>query len=139
MLVFGYFGKSQLSAPEFTGQLPSLSYTPSDGHTRPDKAAKPVSAEQIRADMQLLAPYTRAVRTYSATDGATRAANVTAPDGASLVPSIANEFGLKVTAGIWLGTDAKRNEREVLAAIDLARKNSNIDAIVVGNETHLPR
>jgi exo-beta-1,3-glucanase (GH17 family)/cellulose synthase/poly-beta-1,6-N-acetylglucosamine synthase-like glycosyltransferase len=129
------FGKSQLSAPEFTGQLPSLSYTPSDGHTRPDKAAKPVSAEQIRADMKLLAPYTRAVRTYSATDGATRTANVTAPDGASLVPGIANEFGLKVTAGIWLGTDAKRNEREILAAIDLARKNSNIDAIVVGNES----
>ncbi len=128
-------GKSQLSAPEFNGQFPSLSYTPSDGHTRPDKAAKPVSADQIRADMRLLAPYTRAIRTYSATDGAQRPASVTAPDAASLVPGIANEFGLKVTAGIWLGRDAKRNEREILAAIDLARKHSNIDGIVVGNET----
>ena len=130
-----YVGKSQLSAPDFNGQFPSLSYTPSDGHTRPDKAARPVSAEQIRADMRLLAPYTRGVRTYSATDGADRSAKITAPDGASLVPGIANEFGLKVTAGAWLGTDAKRNEREVLAAIDLARKHSNIDGIVVGNET----
>ena len=128
-------GKSQLSAPEFNGQFPSVSYTPSDGHVRPDNASKPVSADKIRADMRLLAPYTRAIRTYSATDGARRAASVTAPDAASLVPGIANEFGLKVTAGIWLGTDAKRNEREILAAIDLARKHSNIDAIVVGNET----
>ena len=71
MLDFGYVGKSQLSAPEFNGQFPSLSYAPSDGITRPDKAAKPVSAEQIRADLRLLAPYTRAIRTYSSTDGAT--------------------------------------------------------------------
>ena len=56
MLDFGYVGKSQISAPEFNGQFPSLSYTPSDGHTRPDKAAKPVSADKIRADMRLLAP-----------------------------------------------------------------------------------
>lgn len=130
-----YVGKSQLSAPDFNGQFPSLSYTPSDGHTRPDKASRPVSAEKIRADMRLLAPYTRGVRTYSATDGADRSAKVAAPDGAALVPGIANEFGLKVTAGAWLGNDAKRNEREVLAAIDLARKHSNIDGIVVGNET----
>jgi exo-beta-1,3-glucanase (GH17 family)/cellulose synthase/poly-beta-1,6-N-acetylglucosamine synthase-like glycosyltransferase len=129
-----YVGKSQISAPEFNGQFPSLSYTPSAGHTRPDKAAKPVSADQIRADMRLLAPYTRAIRTYSATDGAQRPASA-APDAATLVPGIANEAGLKVTAGAWLGTDAKRNEREVLTAIDLARKHSNIDGIVVGNET----
>ena len=60
---------------------------------------------------------------------------MTAPDGASLVPAIANEFGLKVSQGIWLDTDAKRNERELLAGIELARKHSNIDAIYVGNET----
>src|SRR5436190_22369802 len=109
-------GKSQISAPDFNGQFPSLSYTPSDGHTRPDKASKPVSADKIRADMRLLAPYTRGVRTYSATDGAERPLSVTSLDGAALVPGIANEFGLKVTAGIWLGKDAKRNEREILAA-----------------------
>ena len=130
-----FVGKSQISAPDFNGQFPSLSYTPSVGHTRPAQASKPVSAAQIRADLHLLAPYTRAIRTYSATDGAPRALSVTSQDGAALVPGIANEFGLKVTAGVWLGSDAKRNEREVLAAVDLARKHSNIDGIVVGNDT----
>ncbi len=70
-----------------------------------------------------LAPYSRAIRTYSSTGGA------------ELVPPIAAEFGLKVTVGAWIGKDKERNEREIRAALDLARHNSNVDAIVVGNET----
>ena len=46
--------------------------------------------EQIRADLKLISPYTRAIRTYSSTGGV------------ELVPAIATEFGLKVTVGIWL-------------------------------------
>ncbi|HKY87118.1 MAG TPA: glycosyl transferase family 2, partial [Pseudorhodoplanes sp.] len=106
--------------------------------------------------MRLLAPHTRAIRTYSATDGAPysllapaeRARTVPTPDAASLVPGIANEFGLKVTAGAWLSGVStknndvtpkpdftKRNERELAAIVDLPRKNPNIDSVVVGNET----
>ena len=80
------------------------------------------------------APYTRAIRTYSSTGGVQRAERDGA-DGASLVPAVANEFGLKVTLGVWIDKDAKRNEREIRAGIELARRHSNVDAIVVGNET----
>ena len=52
-----------------------------------------------------------------------------------LVPPIAAEFGLKVTVGAWIDKNADRNEREIDAAISLAKRNSNVIGIVVGNET----
>ena len=52
-----------------------------------------------------------------------------------LVPPIAAEFGLKVTVGAWIDKNADRNEREIEAAIKLAKRNSNVIGIVVGNET----
>jgi exo-beta-1,3-glucanase (GH17 family) len=37
--------------------------------------------------------------------------------------------------GAWIDKHVERNEREMLAAIDLAKHNSNVNGIVVGNET----
>jgi exo-beta-1,3-glucanase (GH17 family)/cellulose synthase/poly-beta-1,6-N-acetylglucosamine synthase-like glycosyltransferase len=112
------------TAPDVTGQLASVSYSPFADSSHPDTGARP-TPEQIRADLQAIAPYTRAIRTYSATGGA------------ELVPPIAAEFGLKVTVGAWIDKDQARNEREIRSALDLARHYSNVDAIVVGNETTL--
>jgi exo-beta-1,3-glucanase (GH17 family) len=112
------------TAPNFTGQLASVSYYPFAYTDDPENAPRPTT-EQIRADLKAIAPYTRAVRTYSSTDGS------------ELVPPIAAEFGLKVTVGAWLSTDQKRNDREIRSALDLARRYGNVNAIVVGNETLL--
>jgi exo-beta-1,3-glucanase (GH17 family)/glycosyltransferase involved in cell wall biosynthesis len=114
--------RTQTTAPDFSGQLASISYAPYANSQNPDDGARPTAA-QIRADLKAIAPYTRAIRTYSSTGGG------------ELIPPIAAEFGLKVTVGAWIGKDKERNEREMRAAIDLARHNSNVDAIVVGNET----
>ena len=111
-------------APDFSGQLASVSYSPFADSAHPDSGARP-TVEQIRADLKAIAPYTRAIRTYSATGGA------------ELVPPIAAEFGLKVTVGAWIDKDQERNEREIRSALDLARHYSNVNAIVVGNETTL--
>jgi exo-beta-1,3-glucanase (GH17 family)/cellulose synthase/poly-beta-1,6-N-acetylglucosamine synthase-like glycosyltransferase len=116
--------QTKATAPDFTGQLASVSYAPFANSQHPDEGTRP-TAEQIRADLKAIAPYTRAIRTYSATGGA------------ELIPPIAAEFGLKVTVGAWIGKDAARNEREISSALDLARHNSNVNAIVVGNETTL--
>ncbi|MBR0958709.1 glycosyltransferase [Bradyrhizobium japonicum] len=106
-------------APDFKGLLPSLSYTPFEpGHV----VDLNVDPDKIRADMKKLSTLTRAIRSYSATEGN------------ELVPPIAAEFGLKVTVGAWIDKDEDRNEREIKAAIELARKNSNVIGIVVGNE-----
>ena len=114
--------RSQTNAPEFRGQLASLSYAPFASSDHPDRGARP-TAEQIRADLKAIAPYTHSIRLYSSTGGA------------ELVPPIAAEFGLKVTVGAWISKDKERNAREIAAAIDLARHNGNVDALVVGNET----
>jgi exo-beta-1,3-glucanase (GH17 family)/cellulose synthase/poly-beta-1,6-N-acetylglucosamine synthase-like glycosyltransferase len=109
-------------APNFTGQLVSVSYTPFDGSAHPDSGTR-TSIAQIRADLNTIAPYTRMVRTYSSTGGS------------ELVPEVAQEIGLRVSIGAWIDKNAARNEREIRAVIDLARRHRNIDSIVVGNET----
>jgi exo-beta-1,3-glucanase (GH17 family)/cellulose synthase/poly-beta-1,6-N-acetylglucosamine synthase-like glycosyltransferase len=115
------FLQQQVSAPGYSGQLASVSYAPFSKSAHPDRGDRP-TADQIRADLKVIAPHTRAIRLYSSTGGV------------ELVPPIAAEFGLKVTVGAWLDKDKERNEREIAAAIDLARKHRNVTAIVVGNE-----
>src|ERR1700735_4155199 len=117
---WGVFQQKQ-SAPDFRGILPSASYTPFEpGHTVADGAA---DSEKVRADLKKLATLTRAVRMYASTEGN------------ELVPPIAAEFGLKVTVGAWIDKDSNRNNREIEAAINLARHNSNVIGVVAGNET----
>ena len=114
--------RDKQQAPDFTGVLPSVSYAPFEGTAHPDVDNIP-SVEKIRADMKKLASLTRAIRLYSSTGGV------------ELVPPIAAEFGLKVTVGAWIDKNVDRNEREIDAAINLARHNSNVIGVVVGNET----
>ena len=114
--------REKQQAPDFKGILPSVSYAPFEGTAHPDVDNIP-NAEKIRADLKTLAPLTRAIRLYSSTGGV------------ELVPPIANEVGLKVTVGAWIDKNVDRNEREMLSAIELARRNGNVNGIVVGNET----
>ncbi|ETR75193.1 glycosyl transferase family 2 [Afipia sp. P52-10] len=114
--------RDQQSAADFRGTLPSVSYAPFEGTGHPDVDNIPTQ-EKIRADLRKLAPLSRAIRLYSSTGGV------------ELVPPIANEFGLKVTVGAWIDKNIDRNEREMQAAVALAKRNSNVNGIVVGNET----
>ena len=102
--------------------LASISYSPYTRSQHPDLGDRPTEA-QIRADLKVLSPYTQAIRTYGSTGGG------------ELIPAIAEEFGLKVTLGIWIDKNEARNEREIQSAIALARRYRNVNAIVVGNET----
>ena len=115
--------QSQASAPNIEGVLNSISYSPFQGSAHPDDGGNRPTEAQIRTDLKTIAPYTNTIRLYSSTGGV------------ELVPPIAAEFGLKVTVGIWLDKNEKRNEREIRSAIDLVRKNHNINGVVVGNET----
>lgn len=113
--------RERQQAPDFKGILPSASYAPFErGHVVADSIA---DSEKIRADLKKLSTLTRAVRLYTSTEGS------------ELVPPIANEVGLKVTVGAWIDKNVDRNEREILSAIDLAKRNGNVNGIVVGNET----
>ncbi len=124
----------QQAVANIDAPLASVSYSPYTRSQHPDHGDRP-TAEQIRADLKILAPYTQAIRTYSSIGGL------------ELVPPIAAQLGLKVTLGISIEKDIiepdgkaipnPRNEREIQSAIALARRYSNINAIVVGNETVL--
>src|ERR1700750_1157010 len=114
--------RDQVTAPGFDGQLASVSYAPFEGNATTDGGGQ-ARAARLREDLKLLAPVTRAVRTYSSTNGV------------ELVPGIASEFGLRVTVGAWIDKHEDRNEREIRSAIDLAKRHSNVNGIFVGNET----
>src|SRR3984957_16412081 len=107
----------QQAVANFDGPLASISYSPYARSQHPDQGDRP-TADQIRADLKLIAPYTRAIRLYSSTGGVEQ------------VPAIAAELGLKVTVGIWIDKDEARNEREIRSAVDLARHHTNVTAIV---------
>jgi exo-beta-1,3-glucanase (GH17 family)/cellulose synthase/poly-beta-1,6-N-acetylglucosamine synthase-like glycosyltransferase len=112
----------QQAVSDFDGPLASISYSPYARSQHPDLGDRPTAA-QIRADLQLISPYARAIRTYSSTAGLEQ------------VPGIAAELGLKVAVGIWLDDRVERDGQEIQAALDLARRYTNVSAIVVGNET----
>jgi exo-beta-1,3-glucanase (GH17 family)/cellulose synthase/poly-beta-1,6-N-acetylglucosamine synthase-like glycosyltransferase len=114
----------QQAVPNIDGPLASVSYSPYARAQHPDYGDRP-TAEQIRADLKILSSFTRSIRTYSSTGGV------------ELVPGIAAEFGLKVTVGIWIDKDEARNEREIQSGLALAKRYSNVNALVVGNETTL--
>src|SRR5215471_15964611 len=141
--------QTQATAPDFEGILNSVSYSPFTTSAHPDHEGSRPPEARIRADLKAIAPYTRSIRLYSSTGGVEQ------------VPKIAAEFGLKVTLGIWLDKSDRggpgerecksgweretvkvldvpcnsRNIREITSALDLLRKNRNINAIMVGNET----
>src|SRR6476660_3082740 len=117
--LWGLFQEKQ-SAPDFRGILPSVSYAPFERNHSVDQIR---DTEKIRVDLKKLSTMTRAIRLYSSTEGV------------ELVPPIAAEFGLKVTVGAWIDKDVDRNDREIDAAISLAKRNSNVIGVVVGNET----
>ncbi|MEP9377989.1 glycosyltransferase [Aquabacter sp. CN5-332] len=106
-----------------TERFSSLSFAPYSRDVRHPDKGPPVTADQVRSDVDAVANYTRAIRTYSSTMGL------------ELIPAIAAERGLKVTVGAWIDKDETRNALEIQNAVGLAKHNSNVDALVVGNET----
>uniref|UniRef100_UPI0035A8A557 glycosyltransferase n=1 Tax=Ancylobacter mangrovi TaxID=2972472 RepID=UPI0035A8A557 len=116
--------REEVTAPAIPDRFASMSFAPYGRDANPDKGQATTDA-QIRSDLDAVAPYTKAVRTYASTGGLEHVARLAAEDG------------LKVTVGAWIDKDEKRNKLEIDNALEAARKNSNVNAIVVGNESIL--
>ncbi len=80
-----------------------------------------ISEEQVRRRMEIIAPYTKWVRSFSCTEGN------------EFIPIIAREYGIKTLVGAWLGDDPEVNKREIEGLIKLA-KEGFVDIAAVGNE-----
>ena len=81
-----------------------------------------LSESQISQRMDVIAPFTKWVRSFSCTEGN------------ELIPKVAHQKQLKTMVGAWLGNDKTQNDKEVTALIKLG-KSGLVDIAVVGNET----
>jgi exo-beta-1,3-glucanase (GH17 family)/cellulose synthase/poly-beta-1,6-N-acetylglucosamine synthase-like glycosyltransferase len=111
----------RVSPPNANGVLASVSFSPIN--PKHDGEVDKTTEKQIRSDLAAVAPYTRAVRTYSVSNGL------------DLVPQLASEYGLRVTLGVWINEWEEQNEKEMQSAVELARHYRNVESIIVGNET----
>ena len=108
-------------------RLNSLSFAPFRPGQSPLTNRFP-SAAEVEADLAVLAPVTRAIRTYAALEG-----NYD-------VPALAAKKGLKVWLGIWLGADRAQNAKEIARGIELANAHPDtVERVIVGNEVLLRR
>lgn len=121
-------GRKQDAGPDAPGgRFSSLSFAPFRAGQSPLRDRFPTEAE-AEADMALIAPVTRAVRSYAAIEGPYDAA------------ALAQRHGLTLWQGIWLGADRARNQLEIARGIALARAYPDtITRVVVGNEVLLRR
>jgi exo-beta-1,3-glucanase (GH17 family)/cellulose synthase/poly-beta-1,6-N-acetylglucosamine synthase-like glycosyltransferase len=113
--------REQVSPPNANGALASVSFSPINPNSNGE--VDRTTEAQIRSDLAAIAPYTRAVRTYSV------------GNGLDLVPELASEYGLRVTLGVWINQWEDQNEKEIERAIALTKHFRNIEGIIVGNET----
>ena len=80
-----------------------------------------LSKAQITKRMDVIAPYTQWIRSFSCTEGNEH------------IPKVAHQNKLKTMVGAWIGDDKTQNEKELRALIKLG-KSGLVDIAVVGNE-----
>ena len=83
-----------------------------------------LSEKQIARRLDIIAPYTKWIRTFSCIEGN------------ELIPEIARHKGIKSIVGAWISNDKERNEKEISALIKLANAGL-VDIAAVGNEVLL--
>ena len=83
-----------------------------------------LSEAQISRRVNIVAPRTQWVRSFSCTEGHEQ------------IPRLARAKGLRTMVGAWIGPDRARNEREIQALVGLAQAGV-VDIATVGNEVLL--
>src|SRR5882762_7432707 len=147
--------QTQASAPGFDGILNSVSYSPFTTAVHPDLEGSRPPEERIRAELKAIAPYARAIRLYSSTGGVEQVPKIAAEFGLKVTlgiwldktdrrtdkdpppefdPGCKNRLERDM-AGVLNVKCTSRNIREITSAVDLLRKNRNVNGVMVGNET----
>src|ERR1700737_1992011 len=83
-----------------------------------------IGATQIQSRMQIVAPYTRWIRSFSGTAGLEN------------TPSVARQIGLKGAANAWIGSNPTQNNTEIANLIAAANAGL-VDIAIVGSEALL--
>lgn len=80
-----------------------------------------VSESQIQRRLDIVAPHTQWIRSFSCTEGN------------ESIPKIAKNKGLKTIVGVWISNDRERNEKEIQSLINLSNQGV-VDIAAIGNE-----
>ncbi|MBA3479115.1 MAG: glycosyltransferase [Lautropia sp.] len=107
-------------APDFYGQISGLAYNAFGRWDSPLEKKYP-EYDSIENDMGVLARHTTRVRTYSSNE-------------LPVLPALAEQHQLYLTAGVWLDAREDNNEKEIRALEQAVRINSSIERVIVGNE-----
>ncbi|MDG1822163.1 MAG: MFS transporter [Flavobacteriaceae bacterium] len=98
--------------------LHGLCFSP---YTENQNVGDTLTDAQVKKRMDIVAPYTKWIRSFSCTHGN------------ELIPKAAKARGLSTMVGAWIGKDTEENEKEIKALINLVSQNL-VDIAVVGNE-----
>ncbi|MDB6062073.1 MAG: ndvB [Verrucomicrobiaceae bacterium] len=121
--MWGLLNRPEEVAP-FPKEVSGFAYSPYRNGQSPIDKNYP-SAEQIDEDLALLSQHTRHIRTYSV-------AGILGD-----IPAIAAKHNLKVTIGAWMTDNREENMVELKRLIEIVNRSTNIERIIVGNETLL--
>ncbi len=103
-----------------------VSYAPFNRDQSPFTEDLVIPRAQIERDLAALSAFTGCVRTYSV------------DQGLSVVPEIAENLGLKVYLGAWIGRKDAKNQAEIQRLIAAANAHPKaIRGLIVGNEVLL--
>ncbi len=112
------------SERDYEGVIRGVSFSPYQKAQDPFKQKYP-SVEDIERDLALVKDQVTAVRSYSSLNGLEE------------IPRLARRHGLEVTAGAWLDRRPEVNDQEIRSLIRNVNRYSNIERVIVGNESIL--
>jgi exo-beta-1,3-glucanase (GH17 family)/cellulose synthase/poly-beta-1,6-N-acetylglucosamine synthase-like glycosyltransferase len=121
---WGLFNRAA-DAPNVDARVAGLSYSPFQRADDPVAGRFP-KASSIDSDLAFMATLTGSIRSYSSHQF---------PD----LPRLAQKHGLKLTAGIWLTGAVLQDDAEINAALHNVAAYSNVQRLIVGNETVLKK
>jgi exo-beta-1,3-glucanase (GH17 family)/cellulose synthase/poly-beta-1,6-N-acetylglucosamine synthase-like glycosyltransferase len=113
-----------VAVPDYTGTIGGVAFSPFHRGETPETNTLPTT-EEIRADLERATELTGRVRTY------------TVQGTLGAIPRLANDLPLRVTLGAWIDSHTDADATEVSRLIGIARANTNVDRVLIGNEVVL--
>ncbi|MEW5703318.1 MAG: glycosyltransferase [Pseudomonadota bacterium] len=124
--LLSYAVHTPILPPNIEGGFESLSYNfIPPGKSNPDDAEAERILQRVGTDLDALSGLTRRIRLYASSGIFEK------------VPAVARQKGFSIIAGAWVSKDPEFTRQEVEAAVRMVNRNSNVRALVVGNETIL--
>ena len=113
-----------VDAPHWSDLIEGVAYSPMRPGQSPITGELPTEAE-IEADIEIIAAHAKSIRTYGVDGTLAR------------IPEIAAKHLLAITVGVTLTGDAETDRLQLDQLLTVASNNTNIERIIIGNETLL--